>query len=239
MFHIKGGKLNGLSLLLLALSLTLAACGDPTKTPAASPGVVLVNNTPLAALNLANCGLNSTTSASPAVVSVASDGKTRVEVPPGYKLFLSSTYPYALAYPENWQVRENQAQGNVKGDLLIGEKTDTTIAAITVISEKLTDPNQDSNSYFQGKLKEIIAGQNLVYEKQTERNLGGSTAYGIAYNSPAGQPFPYPVQSVQLVTTALGRGYVISFTVTPPQTAQYCAAFSKILDSWTFTGLVK
>lgn len=229
-------------LTLLGLSLVLLACGDNTATPAASPGVLIVNNTPVAPLSLANCA-TAAASATPAgkAGTPASNpsGGTRVEIPPGYRLFTSNTFPYAIALPENWQVREGQTQGNLKGDLLIGEKTDSTVAAVTVVSEKLNDPNQDGNSYFQAKLKEISAGQNFTYEKQTERSVGGATAYGIAYNNPSGQPFPYPVQSLQLIFTAAGRGWAVSYTATPAQAGQYCAAFSKILDSWTFTGLVK
>jgi len=235
-------KLNLASLGVLTSLMLLMACGDTTATPTGVAGQVLVNNTPLAPLSLANCA-SAAISATPAGKGPAAtpnpNGGVRVEVPAGYRLFASSTFPYALAHPESWQVREAQAQGNLKGDLLIGEKTDSSVAAITIISEKLNDPNQDSNSYFQVKLKEITAGQNLAYEKQTERNVGGATAYGLAYNTPSGQPFPYPVQSLQMAFTAAGRGWVVSFTVTPTQAGQYCAAFSKILDSWTFTGLVK
>ena len=227
--------------LLMAISLGLAACGDNTATPAGSPGVIVVNNTPLAALSLANCD-SSAASATPAGkagnVTPGASG-VRVEIPPGYRLFTSNTFPYALALPESWQIREGQSQGNIKGDLLLGEKTDNTVAAVTVISEKLADPNQDSNNYFQAKLKEITAGQNVLYEKQAERKVGGATAYSISYNSAGGQPFPYPAQSLQVIFTAAGRGWVVSFTTTPAQANQYCAAFSKMLDSWTFTGLVK
>jgi hypothetical protein len=227
--------------LLLWICLLLAACGDNTATPAVSPGIVLVNNTPIAPLSLTTCSqaaVNATPAGKVTPTSNPSNG-LRVKIPPGYRPFTSSTFPYALAYPENWSVRENQTQGNIKGDLLIGEKTNNTVAAITVVSEKLTEPNQDSNSYFQAKLKEISAGQNLVYEKQVERNVGGTTASGIAYNTPDSQPFPYPVQTLQLTFTAAARGWVVSFTATPAQSNQYCAAFVKILDSWAFTGLVK
>jgi hypothetical protein len=226
----------------LLLTLALVACGDNTATAPVSPGVVVVNNTPIAPLSLNSCA-RAAASATPAgngPTPTSGSSGLRVEVPPGYRLFTSGTFPYAVAYPESWQQpRENQTQGNVKGDLFIGEKTDNTVAAVTVISEKLGDSNQDSKAYFQAKLKEITAGQTLTYETQPERNLDGATAYGIAYNSPGGQPFQYPVQTLQLVFTAAQRGWIVSFTTTPAQAGQYCAAFSKMLDSWKFTGLVK
>jgi hypothetical protein len=227
---------------LLGLSLLLLGCGDNTATPAVSPGVVVVNNTPIAPLSLNSCAAIAA-SATPAGQSsnpATASGGTRVEVPAGFRLFTSNTFPYAVAIPENWQIREGQTQGNLKADLLIGEKTDNTVAAVTIISEKLTDPNQDSNSYFQAKLKELGPGQNFVYEKQPDRSIGGvTTAYTISYNSPSGQTFRYPTQALQVTFTAVGRGWVVSYTATPAQANQYCGAFSKMLDSWQFTGLVK
>jgi hypothetical protein len=223
----------GLVIMLLG-SLLLAACGDEAAEE--QPGEL-----PKTRLSFADCSKQAAAQTPKAGASVPTqppDTNVRVNLTPGTKLFLSNTFPYALALPENWEVRENQVQGNLKADLFVIKKPTTSVAGVTIISEKpATD--LDSRAWYDTKLKEFKAFNKYEYEEQTPITIGGVPAYLIAYNSPAGQPFAYPVQILQLLFAGQGRGYVMTFTASPNQAAQFCPAFARAAETFTFTGLVK
>lgn len=219
--------------LLLGSSL-LVACGD--EAPEEQPGAL-----PTTKLNLAECSKQAasiTATAGPVLATVGPNSGVKVELQPGTKLFISNTFPYALALPESWETRENQTQGNIKADLFVIKKPTTSVAGLTVISEKLAE-GIDNKAFFEAKLKEFTAYQKIDYETQPEKTIGGVPAYVISYNSPAGQPFAYPVQIIQVIFTGQNRGWAVTFTASPKQAAQYCPIFARTLESWQFTGLLK
>lgn len=221
--------------ILLVCTLLLAACGDETA-PDEQPGTL-----PATRLNLADCSqqaANLTPKSGAALPATVANSSVKVDLQPGTKLFISNTFPYALALPDGWDVRENQTQGNIKADLFVIKKPTTSVAGFTVISEKLTD-NTSSQSFFDAKMKEFTAYQKVEYEQQAQKTIGGVPAFVISYNSPAGQPFAYPVQIIQLIFTAQNRGWVATFTASPKQAVQYCPLFARTLESWQFTGLIK
>ncbi len=228
----------GRSLLLVLLlgTLLLAACGDEVNE---EPAGAL----PATRLNLADCRqaapAASTTKAGAAVPTANSAGAgIHVDVLPGTRLFLSNTFPYALALPDSWEVKEGQVQSSIKGDLFIIKKGQTSGAYVTVISEKLSG-QEDSKTYFDTKLKEATTNRKLDYEQLPDRVMGGSLASVLSFNNPPGQTFAYPVQSIQVLFTGQSRGWSVSFTASPNHAAQYCPYFARMLDSWAFTGLEK
>jgi hypothetical protein len=172
------------------------------------------------------------TTTSPATVSA---NGARIDPPPGTHIFISSTFPYALALPDGWDVKEGQSQGNIKGDLFIVKKGDNSGAYVTVIAEDETS-QETGQAFFDRKYKEATGVSKLVFEKQPERTVGGVTAYVLAFNTPAGQNFSYPVQSIQLLFVGQNRGWGVTFTASPNQAVQYCPLFARMLDSFTFTG---
>lgn len=231
-----GKKWPTLAALTFILVLLLTACGtDTTEDP---PG-----NLPDTKLNLADCSKTAATSFTTAATvapnalspaTVTSTG-TKINPPPGTHIYISNTFPYALALPDGWEVKEGQSQGNIKGDLFIVKKGDNSGSFVTVIAEDQT-AQETSQSFFDRKYKEATAVSKLDFEKQPERTVGGSTAYVLAFNTPAGQNFTYPVQSIQLLFVGQGRGWGVTFTASPNQATQYCPLFARMLDSFTFTG---
>jgi hypothetical protein len=228
-----GKKWPALAALTLLLALFLSACGsDTTVDP---PG-----DLPDTRLNLEDCGKTAaatfttaaSTTTSPATVSA---NGARIDPPPGTHIFISSTFPYALALPDGWDVKEGQSQGNIKGDLFIVKKGDNSGAYVTVIAEDETS-QETGQAFFDRKYKEATGVSKLVFEKQPERTVGGVTAYVLAFNTPAGQNFSYPVQSIQLLFVGQNRGWGVTFTASPNQAVQYCPLFARMLDSFTFTG---
>lgn len=227
-----GKKWPALAALTLLLALFLSACGSETTTD--PPG-----NLPDTRLNLADCSKTAaatfTTAASATTPATVSANGVRINPPPGTHIFISSTFPYALALPDGWDVKEGQSQGNIKGDLFIVKKGDNSGAYVTVISEEQTS-QETGQAFFDRKYKEATAVSKLEFEKQPERMVGGVTAYVLAFNTPAGQNFAYPVQSLQLLFVGQNRGWGVTFTASPNQAAQYCPLFARMLDSFTFTG---
>jgi hypothetical protein len=226
-----GKKWPGLAALVIIMGLLLAACG--TETVDEPPG-----DLPATRLNLADCataGAALTANAGAARPTTNPASGVRIDPPPGSRIFISNTFPYALAIPEAWEVKEAQSQGNIKGDLFILKKGSTSGAYITVISENQTG-QEDSQAFFERKYKEATAVSKLEYEKQPERTVAGVPAYTLAFNTPAGQNFAYPVQSLQLLFVGQGRGWGVTFTASPNQAAQFCPYFARMLDSFTFTG---
>jgi len=217
------------SLLLIILSLLLVACSEESPNTGANSTQVAG----LARLNLAECA-----GSVPVVASTATSdsGGKAVPVPTGFQLFVSNVYPYGLAHPENWTVRDNQVAGNLKSDLIVAERNDKTTAFMYVLSEKLENTATDSKTYFDGKFKELNATQKgLVFEQQGERQVAGNAAYVLSFN--AGQP--YLVQQLQIAFVAQGRGWVVSYSATPDVSKKYCGQFSQILDTFTLTNLSK
>ncbi len=226
--------LFGLTLSLI-LSLLLVACGDDNSSD--PPG-----DLPATRLNLAACeaaGATLTARAGQPTATVNPQPGLRVEVPTGFRLYPSTTQPYAVAIPLEWDVKDHQTQGNIKdADLFIIKKSSTSGAYVTIFSEKLKD-NLDSKTFFDSKFKDAVATQKTQYDQQGTRQIGGSEAYILAYNTQAGQSFAYPVQSVQAIFVGQGRGWSVTFTASPNQASQYCPFFARALSTWTFTGLVK
>lgn len=228
--------------IFLSVTLLLGACGEEIGNDE-EPGTL-----PAARLNLAECGkaaanlpVPTGAAATPAPTLVSSTG-ARVELPPGTKLYVSNTFPeapYALALPTNWESRENQVQNNIKGDLFIIKKGAKSGAFVTIVSEKLNN-NEDSKAFFDAKFKEATAiskgsASKIEYEQQPERPVGGVSGYVLAYNTPQSAPFAYPVQSVQVLFAAQGRGWSLNFAASPIQAAQYCPYFARLVDSWTLS----
>ncbi|NWJ48126.1 MAG: hypothetical protein HXX08_19900 [Chloroflexi bacterium] len=181
-------------------------------------------------LNLTNC-LSS---------NVSTDGSLTpnktVPVPQGFRIFVSNTYPYALSYPDNWTIRENQAAGNLKSDLIVADYKDNSRAFMFVLSEKLDNPATDSKAYFDSKLKEVTATQkSLPIDQQGERAVAGNTAYVISFNASQ----PTQTQSIQITFVSQGRGWVISYSASPDLGQKYCGQFVQILDTFTLTNLSK
>ena len=126
--------------------------------------------------------------------------------------------------------------GNIKTDLIVAEYKDNSRAFMFVLSEKLDNPNTDSQTYFESKLKELNTTQKfLSIEKQGERALAGNTAYIISFN--ASQPIQ--IQSIQMTFVSQGRGWVISYSASPDLGQKYCGQFVQILDTVTLTNLSK
>ena len=224
--------------MLWGLGLLLAACGDDnTGDP---PGDLPPTSLSLADCTTAAAKLNLTGPASgPTVTPVATSGP-RVEVPAGFRLFLSSSQPYALAVPTEWDIKEHQSQGNIKdADLYIIKKNSNSGAFLTVISASLKDATQDSKSFFDSQFKDAQASQKVKFDQQPNRSVAGTEAFVLAYNSAGGQGLTYPTQTVQVLFAAQGRGWVVTFTASPNQAARYCPYFVRTLDTWAFTGLVK
>lgn len=223
-----------LASILVVVGWLLAGCGEESAEEA--PGQL-----PASRLNLAECSKAAASITARAGVPSPTPNPTagvRVELAPGTQLFLSNTFPYALALPDNWEVKDGQVQGNIKGDLFIIRKSNTSGAYVTVIAEKLNGP-EDSKVFYDTKLKEARTVTKVEYEEQGQRTVGSVPAYVLAFNTPAGQSFAYPVQSIQVLFAAQGRGWGVTFTASPNQAGQACAQFARLLDSWTFTGLVK
>ncbi len=219
-------RLATTTLLLVILALGLAACSEET------------NNNKAASTEIANLPRLSLQNCTPppqggVATATAASGKN-VPVPAGFRIFVSSVYPYALSYPDSWNVRDNQTAGNLKSDLLVAEKTDKTSAFVYILSEKLENASQDSKGYFDNKLKEFTATQKgLAYDLLAERQIAGNPAYSIAFNASQ----PYQVQQVQVTFAAQGRGWVISYSATPDVAQKYCGQFVQILDTFTLTSL--
>ncbi len=227
-------KWLGLAALFLGVSLVLAACGD--ESPDDTPGTL-----PSTRLGLEECSKGAASITAKAGQTAPTPGAgpgVRVDLPAGTRLYLSNTFPYALAVPTEWDVKDGQTQQNVKGDLFIIKKGNNSGAYVTIIAEKLSG-TEDSRAYFDTKLKEAVATQKIEYDRQPERLIGGIQANGLSFNVPSGQPFTYPVQTLQMLFTAQGRGWVVTFTASPSFASQYCPYFARMLDSFTFTGLVK
>jgi hypothetical protein len=227
-------KWLGLAALFLGISLLLAACGEETSDD--PPGTL-----PATRLSLDACSKAATSITPKAGQVVPTPGNTagvRVELPAGTKLYISNTFPYAVALPAEWDVKDGQVQQNIKGDLFIIKKSNNSGAYVTIIAEKLNG-QEDGKTFFENKVKEATATQKIEFDRQSERQIAGTTAYGLSYNLQAGQPFSYPVQFMQEVFVAQGWGWGISFTASPNYAAQYCPYFARMLDSFTLTGLVK
>lgn len=223
-----GKKRPGLAALTLILALLLTACGS--DSPEDPPGAL-----PDTRLNLADCAKSAATLPTASVVTTVGTTGARINPPPGTHIYISNTFPYALAVPDGWEAKEGQSQGNIKGDLFIVKKGSNSGAYVTVIAEDQTG-QESSQTFFDRKYKEATVVSKLEYEKQPERTIGGVTAYVLTFNTPAGQNFAYPVQSLQLLFVGQGRGWGVSFTASPNQAAQYCPLFARMLDSFTFTG---
>ncbi len=226
-----GKKWPTLAALTLLMALLLTACG--TDTSEEPPG-----NLTDAKLNLADCSKAAatfTTAANATGAAAVATAGVKIEPPPGTHIYISNTFPYALALPDGWEVKEGQSQGNIKGDLFIVKKGSTSGAYVTIIAEDQTS-QETSQAFFDRKYKEAMAVSKLDFEKQPERTVGGSTAYVLAFNTPAGQNFSYPVQSIQLLFVGQGKGWGVTFTASPNQAVQYCPLFARMLDSFTFTG---
>lgn len=224
-------KWPGLAALVILLGLLLTACG--TESNEDPPG-----DLPNTRLNLANCSKDAaalTTKADALKPTADPAAGVKIDLPTGTKLFISNTFPYALALPESWETKEGQSQGNIKGDLFIVKKGSTSGAYVTIISEPQTG-QESSQAFFDRKYKEATAVSKLEYDRQPERTVGGVTAYVLAFNTPAGQNFSYPVQSIQLLFVGQNRGWGVTFTASPNQASQYCPQFARMLDSFTFTG---
>jgi hypothetical protein len=236
---MRGKKWMGLVGLCLGVSLLLVACGDEFSQEEV-PGTL-----PATRLNLEECHKTAALLTSLAEQDVASPVATTnltsgiaPELLIRTKSYLSNTFPYKLVVPLEWEVREGQAQNNIKGDLFVIKKGAKSGAYITVIAEKLNGA-EDGKAFFENKLKEALTAQKFEFERQAERQIGGVTAYGLSYNLPEGQPFAYPVQFVQELFVAQGWGWAISFTASPNYAGQYCPYFAWALDSFTLTGLEK
>lgn len=224
-------KKYSVGILILLLAGLLVACGD--QTPAGNSSTPVAN---LPRLNLQNCAIQAAAApprASAAAAPTPEPGKERVPVPAGFRLFVSSLYPYALAYPDNWVSRENQAAGNLKSDLFVGERSDKGTAFAFVLSEKLDNPAIDTKVYLDSKIKEAKANtENLQFDQQADRVIAGQTANVVAFNYEK----PYQVQQVQVIFVAEGRGWVITYSASPNLGQQFCGGFSQILDTFTLTG---
>ena len=231
-------KWLGLIALMIAMSLGLAACGDDNSGD--PPGDLPATTLSLADCTKAGASLNLTARATGPTATPSASNGVRVEVPPGFRLFLSSSQPYAMAVPPEWDIKEHQSQGNIKdADLYIIKKNSNSGAFLTVISDKLKDTSQDSKAFFDSQYKEAQASQKVKFDQQPSRQVAGTDGYVIAYNSPGGQGLTYPTQTVQVLFAAQGRGWVVTFTASPNQALQYCPYVSRALDTWAFTGLIK
>ncbi len=214
-------------MLILLLVALLAACSEesPAQTNNEIPN--------LARLNLANCAAGAGSGVLPG--GVLTPNRT-VPVPTGYRIFVSNIYPYAIAHPDGWTVRENQVAGNLKSDLIVAEYKDNSRAFVYVLSEKLDNPAIDSKAYFDSKMKELTATQkNLTFEQQVERKVAGSTAYTISFNAAQ----PNQTQSLQVAFVAQERGWVVTYSASPDLGQKYCGAFTQLLDTFTVTNLSK
>ncbi len=232
MFSKKGRLLVAI---WLGLSLALVACGDEVAEEA--PGSLPTTRLSLTECSKAAAAITAKAGQVAPTVNPADSG-IKVDLPAGTRLFISNTFPYAVALPMEWEVKEGQTQNNIKGDLFILRKGTTSGAYVTIISEKLSS-GEDSKAFFDAKVKEAVATQKIEYDLQPDRQTGGVSSYGLSYNLGAGQPFAYPVQAMQYLLVAQGRGWSINFTASPNYAAQYCGYFARVLNSFTFTGLVK
>jgi len=227
-------KWLGLAALFLGVSLLLAACGEETSDD--PPGALPTTRLSLDACSKAAASI--TPKAGEVAPTPSNTGGVRVDLPAGTKLYISNTFPYAVALPSEWDVKDGQTQQNIKGDLFIIKKSNNSGAYVTIIAEKLNH-QEDGKTFFDNKVKEATTTQKIEFDRQPERQIAGTTAYGLSYNLPTGQPFSYPVQFMQEVFVAQGWGWGISFTASPNYAAQYCPYFTLMLDSFTLTGLVK
>ncbi|HEX2911399.1 MAG TPA: hypothetical protein VH186_11355 [Chloroflexia bacterium] len=226
---------KGLALaMLLLFSLLLAACGE--EAPAENPGTLPA--TPLSMQECSSAAAAITAKAGAVTPTPNPTAGVRVDLAPETRLFVSNTFPYALAVPESWEVKDGQSQGNLKADLFVIRKGNTSGTHMTVISEKLNG-TMDTQAYFDTKIKEATASGKFEFQQQPDTRIGDSQARVISFNTPAGQTFNYPAQIIQLIFTGQGRGWVVSFTSSPNNAGQYCPYFARALASWTFTNLQK
>jgi hypothetical protein len=226
-----GKKWPCLAAWFFILGLLLAACGTEGND---EPAGVL----PATRLNLADCaksGATLTAKSDAPKPTVNPSSGIRIDPPPGTNIYISPTFPYALALPEGWEAKEGQSQGNIKGDLFIIKKGSTSGAYITVISENQTG-QETSQAFFDRKYKEATTVSKIEYDTQPQRTVAGVPAFTLAFNTPAGQNFAYPVQTLQVLFVGQGRGWGVTFTASPNQAAQFCPYFARMLDSFTFTG---
>lgn len=213
-----------LFVLLLTLIILLTACSEETSSQNSEEIASLPR------LNLTNC-VSSNVSAKGSLTP----NKT-VPLPQGFRIFVSNIYPYALSYPDNWTIRENQSAGNLKSDLIVAEYKDNSRAFMFVLSEKLDNPNTDSAAYFDSKLKELNATQkSLPIDQQGERIVADNPAYVISFNVSQ----PIQTQSIQITFVSQGRGWVISYSSSPDLGQKYCGQFVQILDTFALTNLSK
>jgi hypothetical protein len=215
-----------ISLFLLTLALT--ACGG-NQTPAPYSGTPIAN---LPRLNLQKCTASAASTAVTPQSEPANAATLRVPVPGGFRLFISNVYPYGLAYPDTWVLRDNQTVGNLTSDLFVGERTENGTAFAFVLSEKLEKPT-DLKTYLDLKLREARANsEGIEIEQQGDRTVAGQPTKIVAFNYEK----PYQVQQIQAVFITPERGWVISYSATPNLGERFCGDFSRILDTFTLTG---
>jgi hypothetical protein len=232
-------SVNWVLVLGLLATLTLAACGDTTTTPSSeTPGRTGGSNS-LASrpvLQLADCSqLASTTPLATATPGATASTGNRVEVPTGFKLFVSSVYPYALSYPEKWDLQANQSRNDVKGDFFVALNKDNKTVFVTVTGRKLPDGVTDLPGFFK-TLDKDFAGQSITYQREADRKVGNADAYVVAFNTD--QP-GFQVQTLQIIFVAQNQAWNISYNSSYDQPLSYCADFTRMLDSFTFSGLIK
>jgi hypothetical protein len=178
-------------------------------------------------------------SASPLATATAgtavTTGGSRVEIPTGFKLFVSSIYPYALAYPEKWDLQANQSRNDVKGDFFVALNKDSKTVFVTVTGRKLPDGITDLAGFFK-TLDKDFAGQSITYQREADRKVGNADAYVLAFNTD--QP-GFQVQTLQIIFVAQNQAWNISYNSSYDQPLSYCADFARMLDSFTFSGLIK
>lgn len=225
--------------LILTLTMLLGACGAETAT--STGGTALASKTPgLTAtsqpvLQLADCEKQATSVTTTVTPAVAANGGSKVDVPAGFKLFVSSVYPYALAYPATWDLQANQSRNDVKGDFFVASNQNNKLIFATVTGRSLPAGVSDIAGFFKS-LEKDFAEQSVNYQRETDRKVGGANAYVIGFNTD--QP-GFQAQTVQVIFVAQNQAWNISYNASYHEPLSYCGDFVRMLNSFTFTGGAK
>ena len=212
----------------LLLSLLLVACGDSNPTAPSNGTPAGLAATPV--LQLSDCQKQAATNTLPLTPATLSSGT--LAVPAGFKSFVSEVYPYALVYPNGWDLQKNQSRNDVKGDFFVATNKDNQRVFVTVTGRKLPTDVTDVAGFYKTVEKDFV-GQSVSPTRETDRQIAGSDAYVFGFNTD--QP-GFQVQTIQLIFVGQGQAWNVSYNASYHESLSYCADFTRMLDSFTFVG---
>ena len=143
----------------------------------------------------------------------------------GYRRHISTLYPYALDYPQNWQVIPGGAtSGDARADLFAGEQHGQALTSVTVYSQEIA-PETDSRFFADAVLAGLAAAE-ISPGQEHKRAVAGADTFVVEYTiTHEGQT--YAISEAAFVQA--GRGWVVTLTSAPEEATRLRSIFDHML----------